>query len=299
MAEVVKARGRLRLPRWLLAIFEVGLPIAAAIALAASGRADGHIGLLGFEPTASAVLIAGGALLLVGAALLVAWRTASLRSLEEEAPMLRRRAALGETSLLRLMRIELKVLSRRAHFHSNERVSLYREEADGFILVARYAAAPPYDRSLGRECLAIDEGILAQAWIAGSAEAGDLPAPRGDPPDEWLDAQEQRFGLDRAAAAKFAMRSQSYVAFRIETFDHETQGVIVFESTAALGDFGGGAVTPWMTVSELKGPVKESSERLAQLLLDSRALGREDLRRLLIRQQGPNPVEPQAAGSSD
>jgi hypothetical protein len=299
MAEVVKVWGHLRLPRWLRTVFEIGLPVAAAIALAASGRAEGHIGLVGFEPTASAVLIAAGALLLLAAALLVAWRTAGARTLEDELPKLRKRAALGEAALLRLMRIELKVLSRRANFHSNERVSLYREEADGFILVARYAAAPPYDRSLGRKCLAIDEGILGQAWAAGSAEAGDLPAPGGDPPEEWLDAQEQRFSVDRAAAAKFAMRSQSYVAFRIETFDHEAQGAIVFESSAALGDFGGGAVTPWMTVSELEEPVKEGGERLAQLLLDSRALGREELRRLLIRLQGPNPVKPQAARSSD
>jgi hypothetical protein len=300
MAEVVKVRRRTRALRALRLAIEFMLPIAAAVALAASGTVGGRIGLFGYEPAAGPVLIAIGAVLLVIEAALVGQRRLVLRRLQAEEPSLRRRAELGEAAPLRLMRIELKGLSRRGHYYSNERISLYREEEDGFTLVARYSAGPRFDQSLGRPCLPLEAGILGKAWEKGSAAVGELASPgAGEPPNlQWLRAQERQCAIEQAVAAGFTMRSQSYVAFRLATPDQEAQGAIVFESTVPLSGQGAAKVKPCMTEAELEAPVKEASERLAQLLADSRSLTREEIRVLLERQQGPNRAEPQAAGSS-
>jgi hypothetical protein len=301
MADVVKAQGRARVLRWAKLGLELALSITAAVALAASGTVGGRIGIFGAEPKASSVLIVAGAILLGIEGMLIARRRLATRQLEAEEPELRRRADLGAAVPLRLMRLELKGLSEKAGFFSNERISVYREEGDGFTLVARFSLRPSFHRSLGRFSLPLEDGVLGKAWAQGSAEISNLPTPGADetPNLQWLRAQERSCGISQGDAAGFAMRSQSYVAFRIATPDQEAQGAIVFESTASIADFGDLVPKPWLTVEQLAEPAKEASERLAQLLFDSRSLSREEIRLLLGSQQVPGGATSQAGGASD
>lgn len=288
-----------RFRRWLAIIFEIALPIAAAVVLAMSGTVEGKIGLIGREPSASAVLIGIGALLLLAAGVLVARRTIPLERLRREEPKLRERADLGGAALLRVMRNEVRGLAKKAGYASNERVSLYREEEDGFTLLARYSARPAFAQSLGRFSLPCTEGVIGQAWDLGSAAETELPHPgNGELPNqEWVNAQQERCGVAQSVANGFAMRSQAYVAFRIASDDPKGQGVIVFESTLSSTDLLETGGSPALSVGELEDSVREASERLAKLLTESRPLAREEIRKLLRAQQGPNPTT-QAADAS-
>jgi hypothetical protein len=279
--------------------FEIMLSIAAAVVLAMSGTVDGNIGIFGREPSASAVLIGLGALLLLAGGLLVARRTIPLERLRYEEPTLRKRAALGGAALLRLMRTEVRALAKRARYASNERVSLYREENEGFTLLARYSDRPAFDQSVGRDLLPCGEGVIGEAWDLASAEETELPHPGSGtlPTQEWLDAQREMCGIDPSIATDFAMRSQAYVAFRIASEDPKGQGVIVFESTLSAADLSGSDTGPMLSVAELEPHVREASERLARLLIESRPLARDEIRSLLRTQQGPNPAT-QAADAS-
>jgi hypothetical protein len=299
MAGDVKASWGDRLRLFLRRAAEVALPTAGAVVLALSGTVSGHVGLAGHEPTANAVLaVAGGALLLIGA-ILIARRTIPLERLAAEVPGLRRRAELGGAALLRLMQAELRVLAQRTRYASNERISLYREEADGFTLLARYSARPAFAQSLGRPVLPCEEGVIGMAWALGSAEENQLPRPgNGEPPNQrWVDAQVERCKMPAGAVAGLTMRSQAYIAFRIASDDPKGQGAIVFESTTSLDDLGQTSAGPLLRAAELEEPVKEASGRLTRFLIESRPLGRAEIRELLGAQQGPNETT-QAADSS-
>jgi hypothetical protein len=299
MEVAAKGGRRERALRALRLVIEIAISVAAAVLLAVGGRVDGHLSLVGARPSKSFVLIGVGAVLLAVEAFLVARNRRAFARLREAVPGLQRRAELGEAAPLRLARVELKVLAEGAHYYSNERISLYREEADGFTLIARYSANPRFDQSLGRTALPLANGVIGKAWEGGSHAIGDLPAPgEGEEPvRRWLRAQD-RLGIGEEIASVLTMRSQSYAAFRIRTPDDEAEGAIVFESTAAAADFGGSAVHPLLTVAALEEPVKEASPRLAQLLRETRVLERAEIRRLLEAEQASHRGN-QVAGRSD
>ncbi|MGE5282005.1 MAG: hypothetical protein ACM3N0_06745 [Chloroflexota bacterium] len=292
MVPDVKAGGWTRVRGWLYRAAEVALPVAGAVALAISGHLKGKIGLFGWEPAATVVMIAIGTLLLLTGAVFVAQRTIPLERLRDEEPMLRCRAELGSAALLRLAQTELRSLARKANYASNERVSLYREEEDGFTLVGRHSARPAFEQSLGRECLPHDEGVLGRAWALGRAAETELPAPGGGstPNRQWLRAQQQRCKVAPEVATALTMRSQSYVAFRVASDDPKSHGAIIFESTLSLAEAQKGSRPPCLTVVELEDSVKEASGRLSRLLIETRPLARAEIRQLLEHQQGPNPV---------
>ena len=241
--------------------------VLAILALAASGIVDGHIGLFGWLPSASGVLLALGAIFLLIETFLFARNRNRLHQLEGEQPGLRARAELGEAVPLRLMRDELMALRLAAKHYSNERVSLYRHEPDGFTLVARCSASPPFNESLGREVLPLNRGVLGQAWANNSASRLDLPDAgqnNAAPKKAWLRAQEKYCEIEPEIAAAFTMRSQSYTAFRIAGADGQGEGAIVFESTVALSAGRGGGQGMLMEEGELEPLVKAASPRLTE-----------------------------------
>jgi hypothetical protein len=264
--------------------------VIAILALAASGIVGGHVGLFGWLPSTSAVLLALGAIFLLLETYLFNRNRNRLRRLEAEQPGLRARAELGEGLPLRLMRDELLALRLLAKHYSNERVSLYRHERDGFTLVARCSASPPFNESLGRQVLPLDRGVLGQAWADNSASRLDLPdAGQNDaaPKKAWLRAQQRHCRIDPETASAFTMRSQAYTAFRIAGTDGQGEGAILFESTVALSAGRQGGQGMLMEEGELEPLVKAASPRLTELLRVSQVLKRAEIRALLEAQQGP------------
>jgi hypothetical protein len=271
--------------RWLT----VFLPVAVAVLLAVSGIVKSDFKLRGDEFEIAWLLIAVAGLLAAAEAALVTRRQRRLSQLEAERGRLLARAEAGEASLLHLIRDELIALEAKAHLYSNERISVFRCDGDGFTLIARRSRRPLFDESLGRERYPLDEGVLGRAWADGAAEETGLPAAgaEGQPPRRgWLNAQERRWRVPEAVAECFVMRSPSYAAFRIEVEEHSL-GSIVFESTVSMSEATVAGPSPTMrTRAELEPLVKEAGARLASLLEAVQSIAPERVRALLDVQQG-------------
>lgn len=295
MFEKLKKRAKRRVARSGRIAIEVLAATAGALLLACASTFDGHVGILGSEPRASALLFGLGAILILISTLLGLAGRLRLRHLEDELPGLREDADLARRFVLRLIRSELEELTEVANHYSNERISLYRHEPDGFTLVGRFSKCPPFRESLGREVIPDDGGVIGAAWESGVASRTDLPAAgpiSGAPNKQWLDAQQRYFGIQSALAASLTMRSQSYTAYRIEASgrDGSEEGAIVFESTVTAEE--GTRQGMLIEQADLDGLVKPAAPRLARLLDATRSLSRAELRALLDEQQGPNRPRP-------
>ena len=280
-----------RFPYWLRRAGDIALSLGALVLLAASGAVDGKFNHLGIEIAKSLLFIVCGGALAATEAVLEVRRNARLARIEGEFPGLTERAALGERRLLELMREELKELARLARHFSNERVSLYRKDEDGFTLVARYSRLDGYEESLGREILPLGEGVIGKAWERGSAADSSLPSAgqlSGLATQQWLRAQ-TRWGVAAEVSRDFVMRSQAYAAFRLYGEDERDRGVLIFESTTSAEDLdpikSGGPILEEETLEKF---VKPASKRIATLLRFSHAISRVRVREVLGELQGPN-----------
>lgn len=287
-----EADDKRRFPRLRSALHLAIEPVVAggaAILLAASGIVHGRTTLFGTNPKWSTVLLVVGALLAITEAAIVVNRRRRLRDLERANADLEEKASLGEKTLIDLIRTELQHLARKAGHVTDERISLYREEADGFTLVGRLSARPAFQQELGREVLPFGQGVIGEAWETGKAFEPSLPSAgaSSDPPTrQWLNAQENRWRIPADVAGAFTLRGQSYAAFRIAT-PEGPNGVLVFESTYSLAEAEGAAGRRTrMTESELEPLVKDAGERLAAVLKATHALPRKRIRELLLAKQG-------------
>jgi hypothetical protein len=272
--------------RWLT----VFLPVAVAVLLAVSSIVSGDFTLRGRTIEVAWILIAVAGVLAAIEAALVTRRQRKLSRLEAERRQLLARAEDAETSLLHLIRDELIAMEARAHLYSNERISVFRCDGNCFTLVARRSRRPLFDESLGRARYPLDQGVLGRAWADGAAEETGLPTPgpEGQPPRRgWLTAQERRWRVPEVVAERFAMRSQSYVGFRIEQ-EERSLGVIVFESTVSASEAEtAGPSATMRSRAELQPLIKEAGKRLSSLLEASQSIAAEQVRDLLDAQQGP------------
>jgi hypothetical protein len=291
MSDLEQAGRRRRPPIWVRRAGDVALSVGAAVLLAASGTVEGDTELFGGRIAKSTLLLIAGAVLFAIEGILAVRRSRRLAWLESEFPGLTERAALGERKLLELMRHELIELARHAHHFSNERISLYRVDADGFTLVARHSRFEGYQESLGQDHLPLDCGVIGAAWRDHSAAELGLPAAgqiQNPPHRQWEREQERRWGITPAVSRGYIMRSQSYAAFRLYTDDERARGVLVFESTTSTEDLdpirGAG---PILRAEELDPFVKSASTRLSTLLRFSHAISRQRTRELLEELQGP------------
>lgn len=272
--------------RWLT----VFLPVVVAVLIAVSGIVSSDFKLRGHEVETAWVLIAVAGILAAAEAALVTRRQRRLGQLEAEQGRVLARAEAAEASLLHLLRDELIAIEFQAHLFSNERVTVFRCDGDCFTLVARRSRRPLFDESLGRERYPLDAGVLGRAWADGVAEETGLPAPgpEGQPPRRgWLAEQRRRWRVPEAVAEHFVMRSQSYVAFRIEE-EERALGAIVFESTVTVSEAAAaGSTTTMRSRAELEPLVKEAGTRLAALLEASQSIEPGRVRAILDGQQGP------------
>lgn len=272
--------------QWLTVV----LPVAAAVLLAAGGIVRSDFELRGHHLEVAWILIALAGILAAAEAALVTRRQRRLSQLEAERARLLTRAESAEASLLHLIRDELITLEFEASLYSTERISVLRCDGDCFTLVARRSRRPLFDESLGRGRYPLDEGVLGRAWADGVAEETGLPTAgsEGQPPRRaWLTAQERRWRVPGEVAERFVMRSQSYVAFRIEELERSL-GAIVFESTVSASEAAAaGSMTTMRGRGELEPLVKLAGARLASLLESSRSIASDRVRLILDAQQGP------------
>lgn len=273
----------LSVKRVLRAALDIFLPTVGGILLAVGGGVTGETEILGEPVQKSLLLFAGGGACLVLLGTLALVDRVRLWRIQARMPGLEQRADLGRVVPLRMMRLELHELSKRARFLSNGRISLYRYEDDGFTLLARDSPRPNFGRSLGRDVLPLDGGVIARAWAHAVAEETDLPSPgpETEPPRaEWLDAQ-VALGIERAVAAEFTMRSQAYFAFRLASFDDRALGVLVYESSAPSADLRLGPSPGPTSLAEFDPLTKEVTPRLAELLKETLSLSRGEIREIL------------------
>ena len=99
--------------------------------------------------------------------------------------------------------------------------------------------------------------------------------------------QRRRWRVPEAVAERFVMRSQCYVAFRIEE-EERSLGAIVFESTVSVSEAAAaGSTTTMRSRTELEPLVKAAGARLAALLEASQSIEQGRARAILDAQQGP------------
>lgn len=216
-------------------------------------------------------LIGGGLILLTLGAVSGGVRQLHLDRLQRERTEFKEHAEAGARALLRLIFHELEQLRLAAGHFSNERVTLFRCDGDGFIVLGRRSARPnyDYDRCPGRPRYPEDQGCLGLAWKDGRSEQTALPPAGQAQPwsEDWVRAQTE-LGVPRATAEALTMPSCSYLAYRIEGLERSL-GVIVFESINTSSQAEQLKSTVAITSDTLDPIQKSASGRLADLLRES------------------------------
>jgi hypothetical protein len=213
-------------------------------------------------------LIGGGLILITLGVISGGVRQLHLDRLQRERAEFKEHAEAGARGLLRLVFHELEQLRLAAGHFSNERVTLFRWDDDGFIVLGRRSARPDYDygRCPGRARYPEDQGCLALAWQDGSCEHTTLPPAGKAKPwsEEWVQGQIE-LGMPRATAEALTMPSCSYLAYRIEGLERQL-GVIVFESINTSSQAEQLESKVVLTSEQLDPIQKSASGRLADLL---------------------------------
>lgn len=232
--------------------------------------------VFGDEASVRAWLIGSGIAVGIAGGVILGRRQLRLDALAAENQSLRRGSESSATALLRLIRGELARLQQAARLFSNERVSLFRWEGDGFILVGRHSPYTKYERA-GREQYPPEEGCLGEAWRDGRAvEKGLPPAGQSQPWNaRWRAAQRSRHRVPDETSQLLTMPSRSYVAYRLQGPERAV-GVLVFESINTLAEAEqvsrDASTLVGLAPERLDEVVREAAVRLADLLVESRFL---------------------------
>jgi len=229
----------------------------------------------------SSHLLIMGIFFAVLAAFATGRRQLVLDRLRTHARSVERAARAGEQGILHLVFRELQTLRAAAHHYSNERASLFRWEGDHFILLGRCSLGPVYQASMGRGTYALCQDCLGTAWLGGRDQETSLPPAGAAPPwsDEWIGRQCAR-GIPESVARALKMPSRSYFAFRINTAERAL-GVLVFESVNTPHEAGQTATDTVLDLDRLDRIQRRSSDRLAQLLRESRFIDEARVAELL------------------
>lgn len=180
-----------------------------------------------------------GIALWVGCLLLVlgtiaSWvRTESIRRLRKDNWRLRRLLRDGASAYFAMFENNLAILARNLGFGDSERISVYRQHGELFVMLSRYSDSPIFTNR-GRGIQPIQQGCVGEAWCNGESIVLDLPDPKKDL-ESYLSAAAQR-NVPREVAERFAMKSRAYAAFRLRDDKTNRQvAVVVFESTKPHG----------------------------------------------------------------
>jgi hypothetical protein len=261
------------------------IPLTISTLLAGSSLVHRKLHIFGHNPQLSWCLIAAAGVLGLVEAVLVVRRQRRLTEFDSWMG----RAEAAETAIMAQIREELISLETLANFYSSERISLFRRDDAGFVLIGRRSRNPTYDSSPGRETHPVDQGVIAQAWSHGLAEEPGLPSGgmKPEPLRAWQTAQTKRWGVPEQICAALTMRSEWYLAIRIETRER-AHGVLLFESTITPAE-ASAAGSPTATTRDrylLAQFAKPAGTRLAALIVATRSV---DSRRIRKHMAQENP----------
>ncbi|MGE8571400.1 MAG: coiled-coil domain-containing protein [Acinetobacter amyesii] len=121
----------------------------------------------------------------------------------------------------------LKHIFKLFKMNSMERVSIYFEQDEVFILLARYSVNPHYKKS-HRQKFPLNQGVISQAWSYGEKIENQCPKYEGDG-KEYFKYMSDTYAFRIEDLQSFYMKSCWYVAIAISKAD-DNLGVIVFES---------------------------------------------------------------------
>ena len=130
----------------------------------------------------------------------------------------------------KILRDELRVLSRILRFNNFERISLYKHDSNKrqFLMIARYSANPKFKKT-GRGKYPDDQGCIGKAWVSEFSFVDDLPDPEANL-SRYYQVLETTWNIDRETADSIVMKSRTYAACSIKDIYDERIAVIVFES---------------------------------------------------------------------
>ncbi len=196
---------------------------------------DGGVPFFIWRPSAVAVFCLGAAFFAVGNVYVYRARhreadldaeVAALRTTKSE---LERRLGEFGRELAKLLRAELEILAKELHYWSSERITLFVQDGDQLLRVARCSANQTYRQS-GRSAYPLHEGCLGRALERGDAADVELPDPKADL-DAWTAAQWERWQVPADTASELTMKSRAVIARRIDASPgNDAFGLIVFES---------------------------------------------------------------------
>lgn len=199
---------------------------------------DGGVPFFRWRPSAVAVFCLGAAFFVAGNVYVYRARhreadldteVAALRTTKGE--LQRRLGELGR-EMEKLFRAELEILAKELRYWSSERITLFVQDADQLLRVARCSANQTYRQS-GRSAYPLQEGCLGKALERGDAADVELPDPKADL-DAWKAAQWERWRIPASTASALTMRSRTVIARRIDASPgNDAFGLIVFESESS------------------------------------------------------------------
>lgn len=110
---------------------------------------------------------------------------------------------------------------------NNCRISIYRHEADNFIMLGRFSHDPVMQKT-GRGYYPVDQGCIGKAFREGESFALEIPDPTCN---EYYEVMQAEWGIDPAVATTFAMKARSIAAFALaDRATLKRSLILVFES---------------------------------------------------------------------
>jgi len=128
-----------------------------------------------------------------------------------------------------LVQTWLKGACKALDLDSTDRITIYYEHDEAFILLARYSKNPDYSK-VHRQKFPLDKGVINQAWQHESYVEQNCPS--SDDYEKYVEYLCETYGYEADEINRLTMKSCRYFAKAIVEADVHI-GVIVFESTRA------------------------------------------------------------------
>ena len=236
---------------------EIILGLNGPIGIAASVFSGVEIKPIGLDITVDQVCLVVAIIAIICGGMGVAAKNQTIQEIKDSEEQLRHIVHNYQKDTRELIQDSLRDLARDCGLNSGQhacrtdtRISVYCHDSDNqrFIPVARISGDPEFEKK-GRPHYPDSQGIICKAWRNESCSYQFSPEPKicresGPEPTEesatkaaiqkelelWQADQAELFKIPAGVSAKFAMKSKSAIAWRIEYRDTKI-GVVVIEST--------------------------------------------------------------------
>lgn len=138
-----------------------------------------------------------------------------------------------EQSIIEILESQLQIIAENLKLGESERISLYKNENESFILLGRYSQNPGNNKH-HREIFPETEGFLHKGWNR-KEYSFYKPVPNYEShPKEYLDLISNECNIDIEVLADVGMKSRSYYTYPIYVNDNkDRKALILIESTQA------------------------------------------------------------------